>query len=35
MNYDNGTNILWDPVYIDAAVYEDDFTENKAPLYFY
>lgn len=28
VNYHNGQNILWDPINVDASVYEDDFTDN-------
>ena len=36
MNYkDTGDNILWDPITIDASVYENDFTENNVELYYY
>lgn len=26
---------MWDPITINAAVYEDDFTENNVELYYY
>jgi len=32
MNYNNDTNVLWDPINIDAAVYGsdlNDFTDNN------
>lgn len=36
VNYkETGENILWDPMTIDASVYENDFTENNVELYYY
>lgn len=35
VNYRDDSNILWDPMYIDAAVYENDFTENNLDIYYY
>ena len=35
VNYNNGKNILWDPMTIDAAVYEDEFTDNNVQLWYY
>lgn len=35
MNYANGDNVLWDPITVNAAVYEDDFTENDVQVWYY
>lgn len=35
VNYANGTNILWDPITIDAAVYENDYTDNNVNIWFF
>jgi hypothetical protein len=35
VNYANGTNILWDPITLDAAVYENDFTDNNVNIWFF
>jgi hypothetical protein len=26
---------MWDPIMIEASVYENDFTENNVELYYY
>ena len=26
---------MWDPVYVEASVYENDFTNNRVALYYY
>ena len=35
LNYADGKPISWDPLYIEASVYNNDFTENRVPLYYY
>ena len=36
MNYkETQTNVLWDPIHLDASVYENDFTENNVEVYYY
>jgi len=35
VNYNNGKNILWDPMNLDAAVYEDEFTDNNVQVWYY
>jgi len=36
MNYkENGDNIMWDPLTIDASVYGNDFTDNNVELWYY
>lgn len=35
-NYkETDSNVLWDPINIDASVYENDFTENNVEVYYY
>ena len=31
----NGQSVMWDPFYIEASVYNEDFTENRVALYYY
>lgn len=35
VNYLNSSNVLWDPMNLDAAVYEDDFTDNNVQVWYY
>ncbi len=35
MNYEDGTNVAYDPITINAAVYESDFTENNVEIWYY
>jgi len=35
MSYEDGTRLDWDPLYVEASVYNNDFTENRVPLYYY
>lgn len=32
---ETGENILWDPINIDASVYENDFTDSNVELWYY
>jgi len=31
----DGKSVMWDPFYIEASVYNDDFTDNRVALYYY
>jgi hypothetical protein len=35
MNYDDGSNVLWSPIFVEASVYGEDFTDNKVDIYYY
>jgi hypothetical protein len=35
MNYEDGKNILWDPITIDASVHGNDFTDNNVNVWYY
>ena len=35
MKYPDGKSIGWDAFYVEAAVHNEDFTDNRVPLYFY
>ena len=35
VSYGDGQNILFDPIAIEASVYENDFTENNVEIYYY
>jgi hypothetical protein len=32
---DTGASVLWDPVFIDATVIGDEFTDNEVELFYY
>ena len=32
---DDGSKLEWDALYVEASVYNNDFTENRVPLYYY
>jgi len=32
---DTGASVLWDPVYVDATVIGDEFTENEVEVFYY
>ena len=31
----NGQSVMWDPVYVEGSVYNDDFTDNRVAVYYY
>jgi hypothetical protein len=33
--YSSGGNVLWDPIYIDALVWGDQFTKNQVEVFYY
>ena len=35
MKYPDGKSIGWDAFYVEASVHNEDFTDNRVPLYFY
>jgi len=35
MKYPDGKSIMWDAYYVEASVHNDDFTDNRVPLYYY
>jgi len=35
MKYPDGKNIGFEPFFVEASVHNDDFTDNRVPLYFY
>jgi hypothetical protein len=35
VNHANGDNVLWEPINLDASVYENDFTDNGVQLWYY
>lgn len=36
MNYnDTNTNVLWDPINVDASVYGNDFTDSTVQIWYY
>lgn len=32
---DNGENVMWEPIEINAAVYGTDFTDSNVELFYY
>lgn len=35
LHYYSGHNVMWDPMYIDALVWGDQFTQNQVEVFYY